>query len=83
MFMFVVKHPRRPTQMSVSTDADVRIDWRRRPHRPAQTSVSTDADARIDRRGCSSFCLEDTFCMVSICKVLGSPLSKTKSFLVC
>ncbi|WP_278855688.1 hypothetical protein [Leyella stercorea] len=46
MFMFVVEHPRRPTQMSVSTDADVRIDRRRRPHRPAQTSVSTDADAR-------------------------------------
>ena len=45
MFMFV-EHPRRPTQMLVSTDADVRIDRRRRPHRPAQTSVSTDADAR-------------------------------------
>ena len=30
------------------------------------TSASTDADARIDRRGCSSFCLEDTFCMVSM-----------------
>ena len=60
MFMFVVKHPRRPTQMSVSTDADVRIDRRRRPYRPTQTSVSTDADVRIDRRGCSSFCLEYT-----------------------
>ena len=58
--MFVVKHPRRPTQMSVSTDADVRIDRRRRPYRPTQTSVSTDADVRIDRRGCSSFCLEYT-----------------------
>ena len=66
MFMFVVKHPRRPTQMSASTDADVRIDRRRRPYRPMRMSVSTDADARIDRRGCSSFCLEDTFCMVSM-----------------
>ena len=83
MFMFVIEHPRRPTQMLVSTDADVRIDRRRCPHRPAQTSASTGADVRIDRRGCSSFCLEDTFCMVSICKVLGSPFSKTKSFLVC
>ena len=53
MFMFVIEHPRRPTQMLVSTDADVastdadvRIDRRRRPHRPAQTSVSTGADAR-------------------------------------
>ncbi|WP_278776198.1 hypothetical protein [Leyella stercorea] len=46
MFMFVVEHPRRPTQMSVSTDADVRIDRRRCSYRPTQTSVSTDADAR-------------------------------------
>ncbi len=46
MFMFVVEHPRRPTQMSASTDADARIDRRRCPHRPAQMSVSTDADAR-------------------------------------
>ena len=45
MFMFVVKHPRRPTQMSVSTDADVRIDRRRCSYRPTQMSVSTDADA--------------------------------------
>ncbi|WP_278872548.1 hypothetical protein, partial [Leyella stercorea] len=34
----------RPTQTSASTDADIRIDRRRRPHRPAQTSASTDAD---------------------------------------
>ena len=40
----------RPTQMLVSTDADVRIDRRRCPHRPTQMSVSTDADVRIDRR---------------------------------
>ena len=46
MFMFVVEHLRRPTRMSVSTDADVRIDRRRRPYRPTQMSVSTDADAR-------------------------------------
>ncbi|WP_278912067.1 hypothetical protein [Leyella stercorea] len=39
MFMFVVGHPRRPTQMSVSTDADVRIDRRRRPYRPTQMLV--------------------------------------------
>ena len=60
MFMFVVEHPRRPTQMSVSTDADGRIDRRRCPYRPMQTSVSTDADARIDRRGCSPSYLEGT-----------------------
>ncbi|WP_444302956.1 hypothetical protein [Leyella stercorea] len=46
MFMFVVEHPRRPAQMSASTDADVRIDRRRCPYRPTRTSVSTDADAR-------------------------------------
>ena len=60
MFMFVVEHPYRPTQMSVSTDADARIDRRRCPYRPTQTSVSTDADARIDRRGCSPSYLEGT-----------------------
>ncbi|WP_288611191.1 hypothetical protein [Leyella stercorea] len=38
-------HPRRPTQTSASTDADIRVDRRRHPHRPAQTSASTDADA--------------------------------------
>ncbi|WP_444297914.1 hypothetical protein [Leyella stercorea] len=43
--------PHRPTQTSVSTDADIRTDRRRHPHRPTQTSVSTDADIRIDRRG--------------------------------
>ena len=44
MFMFVVKHPRRPTQMSVSTDADVRIDRRGCPYRPTQMLVTVDAD---------------------------------------
>ena len=44
-------HPHRPTQMLVSTDADIRTDRRRHPHRPTRTSVSTDADIRIDRRG--------------------------------
>jgi len=44
-------HPHRPTQMLVSTDADIRTDRRRHPHRPTQTSAPTDADARIDRRG--------------------------------
>ena len=43
-------HPHRPTQMLVSTDADIRNDRRRHPHRPTQTSAPTDADARIDRR---------------------------------
>ncbi|WP_334106151.1 hypothetical protein [Leyella stercorea] len=36
--------PHRPTQMSASTDADVRIDRRRCPYRPTQMSASTDAD---------------------------------------
>ncbi|WP_455512881.1 hypothetical protein [Leyella stercorea] len=44
--------PHRPTQTSAPTDADVRIDRRRRPHRPTQTSAPTDADIRTDRRGC-------------------------------
>ncbi|WP_278910824.1 hypothetical protein [Leyella stercorea] len=35
---------RRPTQMFVSTDADVRIDRRRRTHRPTRMLVTTDAD---------------------------------------
>ena len=48
---YVFFSPHRPTQTSAPTDADVRIDRRRRPHRPTQTSVSTDADIRIDRRG--------------------------------
>ncbi|WP_278778295.1 hypothetical protein [Leyella stercorea] len=43
--------PHRPTQMSASTDADIRIDRRRRPYRPTQTSAPTDADIRTDRRG--------------------------------
>ncbi|WP_278908519.1 hypothetical protein [Leyella stercorea] len=67
--MFVVEHPRRPTQTSVSTDADVCIDRRRRPYRPTQMSVSTDADACIDRRGCSSFCLEYTPQQCFVCSV--------------
>ena len=37
-------HPHRPTQMLVSTDADIRTDRRRHPHRPTQMLVSTDAD---------------------------------------
>ncbi|WP_456084088.1 hypothetical protein [Leyella stercorea] len=45
-----VDDPRRPTRMSVSTDADARIDRRGCPHRPTQMSVSTDADVRVDRR---------------------------------
>ncbi|WP_417090327.1 hypothetical protein [Leyella stercorea] len=45
-----VCHPRRPAQMSASTDADVRIDRRRCPDRPTQMSGSTDADVRIERR---------------------------------
>ncbi|WP_334105531.1 hypothetical protein [Leyella stercorea] len=40
--MFFSSH--RPTQMSASTDADIRTDRRRRPHRPTQMSASTDAD---------------------------------------
>ena len=42
--MWHVDDPHRPTQMSASTDADVRIDRRRCPYRPTQMSVSTDAD---------------------------------------
>ncbi|WP_278692171.1 hypothetical protein [Leyella stercorea] len=34
-------HPRRPTQTSASTGADIRIDRRRHPYRPAQTSGLT------------------------------------------
>ncbi|WP_455513184.1 hypothetical protein [Leyella stercorea] len=45
-----VCHPRRPTQTSAPTDADIRTDRRRHPHRPTQTSASTDADIRTDRR---------------------------------
>ncbi|WP_417090380.1 hypothetical protein [Leyella stercorea] len=41
-----------PLLLSVSTDADVRIDRRRCPHRPTQMSASTGADVRIDRRRC-------------------------------
>ncbi|WP_417468314.1 hypothetical protein [Leyella stercorea] len=41
--MFFSSH--RPTQTSVSTDADIRTDRRRHPHRPTQMSASTDADA--------------------------------------
>ena len=37
-------HPHRPTQMLVSTDADIRTDRRRHPHRPTQMLVSTGAD---------------------------------------
>ena len=37
-------HPHRPTQMLVTTDADIRTDRRRHPHRPTQMLVSTDAD---------------------------------------
>ncbi|WP_302823888.1 hypothetical protein [Leyella stercorea] len=48
--MWHVADPYRPTQMSASTDADVRIDRRRCPYRPTQMSVSTDADVRVDRR---------------------------------
>ena len=33
-----------PLLLSVSTDADVRIDRRRCPHRPTQMSASTDAN---------------------------------------
>ncbi|WP_278927577.1 hypothetical protein [Leyella stercorea] len=43
--------PYRSAQMSVSTDADVRIGRRRCPYRSARMSVSVDADVRIDRRG--------------------------------
>ncbi|WP_302351999.1 hypothetical protein [Leyella stercorea] len=50
-FLYRYRDTHRPTQMSVSTGADVRIDRRRCPHRPAQTSASTGADVRIDRRG--------------------------------
>ncbi|WP_303114840.1 hypothetical protein [Leyella stercorea] len=41
-----------PLLLSVSTDADARIDRRRCSHRPTQTSASTDADVRNDRRRC-------------------------------
>ena len=51
-----VCHPHRPTQTSVPTDADIRIDRRRHPHRPTQTSASTDADIRTDRRRWLFFC---------------------------
>ena len=37
-------HPRRPTQMLVTTDADARIDRRRCTYRPTRMHVSTDAD---------------------------------------
>ena len=61
-------HPHRPTQMLVSTDADIRTDRRRHPHRPTQTSAPTDADARIDRRGCSYRPTQMTFVDVSQCQ---------------
>ena len=61
-------HPHRPTQMLVSTDADIRTDRRRHPHRPTQTSAPTDADARIDRRGCSYRPTRMTFVDVSQCQ---------------
>ncbi|WP_278818154.1 hypothetical protein [Leyella stercorea] len=48
--MWHVADPHRPTQMSASTDADVRIDRCRCSYRPMQMSVSTDADVRVDRR---------------------------------
>ncbi|WP_417469821.1 hypothetical protein [Leyella stercorea] len=51
-FLYRYRDTHRPTQMSASTDADVRIDRRRCPHRPTQMSVTTDADVRIDRRRC-------------------------------
>ncbi|WP_278901842.1 hypothetical protein [Leyella stercorea] len=44
-------HPHRPTQMLVSTDADIRTDRRGCSYRPTRMLVTTDADARNDRRG--------------------------------
>ena len=37
-------HPHRPTQMLVTTDADIRTDRRGCSYRPTQMLVSTDAD---------------------------------------
>ena len=37
-------HPHRPTQMLVSTDADIRTDRRRCSYRPTRMLVTTDAD---------------------------------------
>ena len=56
MFMFVVEHPRRPTQTSVSTDADVRIDRRRRPYRPTQMLV-----VLLRRYSAAMFCVFRAF----------------------
>ncbi|WP_303239048.1 hypothetical protein [Leyella stercorea] len=51
MYFFVFYDSRLRVFQFVSTDADIRIDRRRRPYRPTQTSVSTDADICTDRRG--------------------------------
>ncbi|WP_302824742.1 hypothetical protein [Leyella stercorea] len=56
MFMFVIEHPRRPTQMSVSTDADVRIDRRRRPYRPTRMLV-----VLLRRYSAAMFCVFRAF----------------------
>ena len=65
MFMFVVKHPRRPTQMSASTGADVRIDRRGCPklHFRNVKYVIKNAPSVImaDRRLCFLSAKDKTF----------------------